>query len=202
MGFTKAAKHDLRRRGFTFRSQLVGPDGLTILPWGELPGWTGWVPPKASKTSPAQRTILLSEHAQNLGLTEGWTAMGVWNNRLRLGSHEDGLGVGAWVFLSAPSKAMERVGRIIAWNWSVVQQSLFVQVEVCEGQWRPNSPRVGGRYGRRGKAPNISPSLGQAPTPTALAYDSRLNRPAAYGLGKQEGFSKKAHGAAASSGFD
>ena len=78
VGFTKAAKLDLRRRGFTFRSQLAGPDGLTILPWGELPGWTGWVPPKASKTSPAQRAILLSEHAQNLGLSEGWSAMGVW----------------------------------------------------------------------------------------------------------------------------
>ncbi len=76
--FTKAAKQDLRRRRFTFRSQLVGPDGLTILPWGELPGWVGWVPPKAPKTSQTQRATLLSEHAQNLGLTEGWTAMGDW----------------------------------------------------------------------------------------------------------------------------
>jgi hypothetical protein len=97
---------------------------------------------KASKTSPAQRATLLFEHAQNLGLSEGWIAMGGWKNRLKLGSHEDGLGVGAWVILSAPSKAMERVGRIIAWNWSV-QQSLFVQVEVWEGQWRPNSSTSG-----------------------------------------------------------
>ncbi len=50
--------------------------------------------------------------------------------------------------------------------------------------------------------PNTTPALGQAPTLAALAYRSLPDRPAAYGLVKQERFSKKAHVAAASSGFD
>ncbi len=59
-----------------------------------------------------------------------------------------------------------------------------------------------GDMGGGEKAPNTSPALGQVPTPTALAYGSLPNRPAAYGLGKHEWFSMTAHVAAASSGFD
>jgi hypothetical protein len=88
--------------------------------------------------------------------------MGGWKNRLRLGSHDDGLGVGAWVILCAPSKAMERVGRITAWNWSV-QQSLSVQVEVWEGQWRPNSPTSGWEIWEEGKGAKHLPGTWPSP---------------------------------------
>ncbi len=48
--------------------------------------------------------------------------------------------------------------------------------------------------------PNITPALGQALTLAVLVYGSLPGRPAAYGLVKQERYSKKAHDAAASSG--
>ena len=47
VGFSAVAIADLRKRGFKFRSELVGPDGVTVLPWGELPGWTWPHPPVA-----------------------------------------------------------------------------------------------------------------------------------------------------------
>ncbi len=98
--------------------------------------------------------------------------MGAWQNRLRLGTHEDGRGVGAWVILSAPSKATERVGRMIAWNWSVQRSSPFVQVEVWEGQSNGarTHPQVDGRSGRRERGPNTNLARGQAQTPADLDY--------------------------------
>ena len=48
---------------------------------------------------------------------------------------------------------------------------------------------------------NTTPAHGQAPTLVAPVYGSLPGRPAAYGLVKQERYSKKAHAAAASSGF-
>ena len=177
VGFTIAAKQDLCRRGFTFQSQLVGPDGLTILPWGELPGWVGWVPPKASKTSPIQRAALLSEYAQALGQIEGWGEMGSWLNRLSLGTHVDGLGVGAWVILSAPSKELERVGRITAWNWSR-HQTLYVEVDVWVGQWRQNSTTSGWEIWEEGKGAKHRPGTWPSPNTSGsgLWYPARSAR--------------------------
>ena len=70
--------------------------------------------------------------------------------------------MGAWVILSARSKAMERVGRIIAWNWSV-QQALFVQVEVWEGQWRTNSATSGWEIWEEGKGAKHLPGTWPSP---------------------------------------
>ena len=50
VGFSTSSKQDMWMRGVKFRSELVGPDGLTVLPWGEIPGWVGWLPPKCSTT--------------------------------------------------------------------------------------------------------------------------------------------------------
>ena len=68
--------------------------------------------------------------------------MGPWHNRLRTGSHEDGLGVGAWVILGGHTKVQQHVGRITAWNWTA-KSNLTIQVDAWEGQWR-QSPATSG----------------------------------------------------------
>ena len=97
VGLSGAAISDLWKRGFKFASELVGPDGLTVLPWGELPGWTGWLPPRCSKTSQELRKQMIWEYAQSLGKRENWLPLAAWKPRLACGEHEQGLGVGAWV---------------------------------------------------------------------------------------------------------
>ena len=95
VGFSGVAKSDLWKRGFKFRSELIGPDGCTVLPWGELPGWTGWLPPHCSKTSPERRRQMIWDHAQQLGMVEEWPALAEWECRLSCGEHAQGLGVGS-----------------------------------------------------------------------------------------------------------
>jgi hypothetical protein len=86
VGFsTTSSKLDLWMRGVKFRSELVGPDGTTVLPCGEIPGWVGWLPPKCSRTSPALRKQRIMEHAQRLARAEGLQRMEDWHNRLPLG---------------------------------------------------------------------------------------------------------------------
>ncbi len=41
VGFYTSSKLDMWMRGVKFRSELVKPDGTTVLPWGEIPGWVG-----------------------------------------------------------------------------------------------------------------------------------------------------------------
>ena len=116
VSFSTASKLDMWMRGVKFRSELVGPDGITVLPWGEVPGWVGWVPPKCSRTSPELRQQLILEHAQRLALAEGWQRMEDWHSRLLVGQHERGLGVGAWVIGNHTGSPC--IGKIMAWNWT------------------------------------------------------------------------------------
>ena len=103
--------------------------------------------------------------------------MGAWRNRLRLGTHADGLGVGAWVILSAPSKDLERVGRIIAWNWSQ-QRTLHVAVDVWVGQRRQNSTTSGWEIWEEGKGAKHRPGTWPSPNTSGsgLWYPARSAR--------------------------
>ena len=112
VGLSGAAISDLWKRGFKFASELVGPDGLTVLPWGELPGWTGWLPPRCSKTSPELRKQMIWEYAQSLGKMENWLPLAAWKPRLACGEHEQGLGVGAWVI--GLQNGAQQLGRVMA----------------------------------------------------------------------------------------
>ena len=66
VGFSTSSKLDLWMRGVKFRSELVGPDGTTVLPWGEIPGWVGWLPPKCSRTSPELRKQRILEQTYSV----------------------------------------------------------------------------------------------------------------------------------------
>ncbi len=73
-----------------------------MLPRGELPGWTGWLPPRCSKTSPELRKQLILDYARRLGKVQNWLPLAAWKPRLACGEHEQGLGVGAWLGGWAP----------------------------------------------------------------------------------------------------
>jgi hypothetical protein len=115
VGFSGVAKSDLWKRGFKFRSALIGPDGVTVLPWGKLPGWTGWLPPRCTKTSPELRQQMIFDHAQQLGKVEEWPPLAAWEPRVTCGEHDQGLGVGAWVI--GLQNGVQQLGQVMAWNW-------------------------------------------------------------------------------------
>ena len=116
MGFTQAAKSALWEKDCKWRSELVGKGGKTALPWGDIPGWSGWLPTKNNKTSMEVRSARNQEHAQQMIEADGWEAMGYWIHRMAAGIHDPGLGVGAWV-IGKQSNGEEVIGKVQAWNW-------------------------------------------------------------------------------------
>ena len=57
--------------------------------------------------------------------------MGNWNNRLAIGHHWPGLGVGAWIF--GRPNGLWTLGKIVAWNWQ--DQKLHFTVDYWVGRW-------------------------------------------------------------------
>ena len=133
MGFTQAAKSALWAKDCKWRSELVGPDGKTALPWGDIPGWAGWLPAKNNKTSMELRSVRNQEHAQQMIEADGWGTMGYWIQRMAAGVHDPGLGVGAWVIGKQPN-GEEVIGKVQAWNWDL-NQELVLKVDFWEGRW-------------------------------------------------------------------
>ena len=133
VGFTQAAKSALWAKDCKWRSELVGPDGKTALPWGDIPGWAGWLPAKNNKTSMELRSVRNQEHAQQMIEADGWGTMGYWIHRMAAGVHDPGLGVGAWVMGKQPN-GEEVIGKVQAWNWDL-HQELRLKVDFWEGRW-------------------------------------------------------------------